>query len=141
VDDQIMTPPAERPVLLFDGDCGFCTTSANFIVRRIRPRSDVVPLQRADLAAYGITTAEALAAIRFVDADGRVFAGGAAISAVLRQGARGWRTLGTTLTLPGISWLVERLYSAVAKNRYRLPGGTPACRLTVDTAPPQPPPS
>ncbi|MBM3687146.1 MAG: DUF393 domain-containing protein, partial [Actinobacteria bacterium] len=41
-----------RPLMIFDGDCAFCTTSANFMRRRIRPRCDIEPWQRTDIAAF-----------------------------------------------------------------------------------------
>jgi predicted DCC family thiol-disulfide oxidoreductase YuxK len=117
------------PVLLFDGDCGFCSTSARFIVRWIKPRVSVVALQQVDLAAYGLTPEVAAASIQFVDAEGRVSAAGRAIAAMLRQAGPFWRAVAGVMALPGISWLVEVVYRFVAKHRYQLPGGTPACRL------------
>jgi predicted DCC family thiol-disulfide oxidoreductase YuxK len=117
------------PVLLFDGDCGFCSTSARFIVRWIKPKSSVVAFQRVDLEAYGLTTAVATASIQFVDAEGRVSAAGRAIAATLRQAGPIWRAAAAAMALPGVSWLVEVIYRFVAKHRYQLPGGTPACRL------------
>jgi len=33
------------------------------------------------------------------------------------------------IMLPGISWLAAKAYRLVANNRYRLPGGTPACAV------------
>ncbi len=133
--DHVITPPTPppvpipRPVLLFDGDCGFCSTSARFIVRRIKPRVGVVAYQHADLAAYGLTPKVAAHAIQFVDADGQVSAAGAAIAIMLRHAGQPWRAIATVLALPGISWLVELVYRFVARHRYQLPGGTPACRL------------
>ena len=41
-----------RALMIFDGDCAFCTTSANFMRRRIRPRCDIKPWQRTDIAAF-----------------------------------------------------------------------------------------
>ena len=47
----------QRPALVFDGDCGFCTRSAA-VARRVLPADcAVVPWQGADLASVG-TTAE-----------------------------------------------------------------------------------
>jgi predicted DCC family thiol-disulfide oxidoreductase YuxK len=47
-----------------------------------------------------------------------------------------WRLAGHVLLLPGVSAIAARVYSLVADNRSRLPGGTPACapRPPVDGA-------
>jgi predicted DCC family thiol-disulfide oxidoreductase YuxK len=122
-----MTPP--MPALLFDGDCGFCSTSARLIVTWIKPKAAVIALQNADLEAYGIPRKTAEASIQFVEADGRVSAAGRAIAAMLRRAGPFWRTVAAVMALPGVSWLVEVVYRFVAKHRYQLPGGTPACKL------------
>lgn len=118
-----------RPVLVFDGDCAFCSTCARFATRWIdrRHRYDVVAWQRLDLAQLGLTQAACIEAAWFVAADGSRHRGHRAISAALRHGAPGWRPLGVLLVAPGISWLAGRAYAWVSANRYRLPGGTAAC--------------
>ena len=96
------------PVLLYDGDCAFCTTCAQLVEKRIRADADVVAWQFADLAALGVTAEQA---------------------AMLCRAGRIWRIAGGVLLLPGISWPAARVYRLVAANRHRLPGGTPACKL------------
>jgi predicted DCC family thiol-disulfide oxidoreductase YuxK len=119
--------------LVFDGDCGFCTTSARFLERRVARRSAssfvVVPWQRADLAALGLTEEACAAAVQLVGDDGRTYAGGAAIAGALRAGRMPWPPVGRILGLPGIRGLAEVAYRWVAAHRYQLPGGTPACRM------------
>ncbi|MFD0774857.1 hypothetical protein ACFQZ2_13035, partial [Streptomonospora algeriensis] len=39
------------PVLVFDGDCGFCTSSARLARRFVEPRLRTVPWQVADLSS------------------------------------------------------------------------------------------
>jgi predicted DCC family thiol-disulfide oxidoreductase YuxK len=113
--------------LLFDGDCGFCTSSAR-VAARIAPAATVVPYQRADLAALGVSAVDAAAALQWVADDGRVAAGGAAVAGLLRGAGGGWAVLGRLLDLPGIRVLAGVVYRVVAAQRHRLPGGTPACR-------------
>ncbi|NDC10654.1 MAG: DUF393 domain-containing protein [Oxalobacteraceae bacterium] len=64
-----------RPLMIFDGDCAFCTTSANFMRRRIRPRCDIEPWQHTDIEAFGLTATECTTAVQFVTADRRVYSG------------------------------------------------------------------
>jgi len=118
------------PILVFDGDCGFCTTSARFMKRRVigRRPTTVAPWQQLDLAALGLTPDQCRAAVQWVGTDVQVACGHAAIAAALRAGHPVWRPVGVLLVAPGFSWLAQRLYTWTAAHRYALPGGTPACR-------------
>ncbi len=128
-----MTGDAERrPVLVFDGDCAFCTSSAH-LLERIGPKAEIVAWQHADLDALGITAAQATEAVQWIGADGAVRSGHEAIAAVLRAAGWPWRLAGRLITLPGISTLAAVTYRWIARNRYRLPGGTPACAVGQDT--------
>jgi predicted DCC family thiol-disulfide oxidoreductase YuxK len=115
-----------RPVLVFDGDCGFCTSSARAL-ERIGPGAEVVAWQLTDLADLGLTEPQAAEAVQWVEADGTVRRGHEAIAAALLGAGGPWRLAGRALLLPGLSPLAARVYRIVAANRHRLPGGTPAC--------------
>ena len=115
--------------LIFDGDCGFCTTSAGW-ARRIAPGIDVVPWQLTDLDALGVFEAAAREAVQYVDNDGHVSGGAAAIACLLVDRGSGWRLVGRLMLQPGVRSVAAWVYKKVADNRYRLPGGTPACRVT-----------
>lgn len=119
-----------RLVLVFDGDCGFCTSSARFLVRWVVRRGSprVVPWQLSDLDELGLTEDQCREAVQLVRPGGLVVSGHVAIAATLRAGHPVWRPLGTLLTAPGLSWLAARVYTWVSAHRYALPGGTPACR-------------
>ncbi|MGH3741565.1 MAG: thiol-disulfide oxidoreductase DCC family protein [Micromonosporaceae bacterium] len=120
---------SELPVFLYDGDCGFCTSCARFIQRRIRPRAAVVPWQRADLEALGVTPSRADAAVVWVGRDGVSADGPDAIALLLRNAGWLWRLVGSVLGLRPVSRLAWPIYRWVARNRDRMPGGTPACVL------------
>jgi predicted DCC family thiol-disulfide oxidoreductase YuxK len=122
---------AARPVLIFDGDCGFCTTCARFLQRWVVKggSTSVAPWQRLDLDELGLTPGQCRAAVQWVGEGGQLASGHSAIAATLRAGHPGWRPVGALLVAPGFSWLAERLYSWVAGHRDAMPGGTPACRV------------
>ena len=122
----------ERPLLLYDGDCAFCTKCAQLVERRIRPEAEIVAWQFADLPALGITGEQAADAVQWVQIDGTVRSGHEAIAAMLNTAGRAWGLIGRVLLLPGISWVAAKVYRLVARNRYRLPGGTPACALSPE---------
>ncbi|MFF5637080.1 thiol-disulfide oxidoreductase DCC family protein [Streptomyces sp. NPDC012825] len=118
-----------RPVLVYDGDCGFCTTAARFTERRVRPRCDVVPWQFADLGALGVTRERAAYEVLWVTPGGGVDGGARAVAKALVSAGGTWALLGRTLLLPGARWIARRVYRVVAAHRHRLPGGTPACAV------------
>jgi predicted DCC family thiol-disulfide oxidoreductase YuxK len=121
--------PSPRPVLVFDGDCGICTRLADVARDRVRVAAAIEPWQRLDLAAYGLTVEQCLLAAQFVHADGRIDSGERSIAAALIAGRPVFRPLGRFILLPGVVQLAGVVYRWVARNRDRLPGGTPACAL------------
>ncbi len=125
-----MREPTALPVLVFDGDCGFCTTSARFLARWVVKHGSVsiAPWQLLDLAGLGLTPDQCRAAVQWVDEEHQVAGGHLAIASVLRAGRPFWRPFGVLLAAPGLSRLGGLLYAWIADHRYALPGGTPACR-------------
>lgn len=117
-----------RPLLVFDGDCAFCTTWADR-GRRWLGLEHVEPWQFLDLDDIGLTRAECEQAVQWVTADGAHCAAEFAVIAALRHAGGKWAVLGAIMALPGIRQLSGAAYRLVAKYRHRLPGGTPACGL------------
>ncbi|MBG0817126.1 thiol-disulfide oxidoreductase DCC family protein [Planomonospora sp. ID82291] len=118
----------DRPVLIYDGDCGFCTASVRFAERRIGLRAEVTSWQSADLPALGATRERAEREVLWAE-HGRVHGGAQAVARLLIAAGAPWSTLGLALRLPPLRWAAHGLYRLVAANRHRLPGGTPACSL------------
>lgn len=121
-----------RPVLVFDGDCGMCSTSARLVERRLRrsPEDfDVAPSQDLDLAGLGLTQQQCDEALQWVAADGTIASGHSAVSSLLRA-SHGWaRPLGRLLEAPGARSVARVAYRWVARHRHRFPGGTPSCAV------------
>lgn len=125
----------ERPVLVYDGDCGFCTTSVRFVERRIPTSAEIVAFQFADLAALGTDVEQASHEVVWVSRDGRTYGGAQGIARLLVDAGGVWRPLGMIAMIPPFRWLAHGAYRLVADNRDRLPGGTPACALPPDRRP------
>lgn len=123
--------PPTPPVLIYDGDCAFCTASAHRIAQHWRRPATAVPWQRlgADgLRELGLGVAEVQSAAYWIDELGRAHRGHAAVARAL-VAAAGWRSLvGRAGLIPPVSWMAAGLYRLVARYRHRLPGGTDACR-------------
>lgn len=125
-----MSPgPVALPLLVFDGDCAFCSASVRVGQRWIKRMPVVQPYQFTDLVALGLTAEQCNEAVQFVAADGRVHAAHDAVSMLLRGAGKGWWVLGSLMRLPGVHWFSGVVYRWVARNRHRLPGGTAECTL------------
>ena len=121
--------PVPAPTLVFDGDCAFCTRSAE-VARRLLPADvRVEPWQFLDLAALGTTAARARHEVLWIGRDGAVAGGAAAVVGALRAAGLPWSPIGVLLSLPPLRWVAPVVYRLIADNRYRLPGGTAACRV------------
>jgi predicted DCC family thiol-disulfide oxidoreductase YuxK len=123
------TPEHARGVMIFDGDCGFCTTAIDWFTRVLPAPPATVPYQWADLAEYGLTESDTRERVWLVTA-ARQYGGHVAFAAVLRhQPTAGFRLLGALADIPPVSMIARVAYALVARYRHRLPGGTPACRM------------
>ncbi|MFC8918065.1 thiol-disulfide oxidoreductase DCC family protein [Streptomyces sp. NPDC057116] len=119
----------DRPVLVYDGDCGFCTTCVRFAERRLRPRCVSTPWQFADLDELGVSRQRAEYEALWVTPVGTVHGGSRAVAKLLLSSRGGWPVVGALLGLPGVRRAAHGVYRLVADNRHRMPGGTAACAL------------
>ncbi|HSN07035.1 MAG TPA: DCC1-like thiol-disulfide oxidoreductase family protein [Candidatus Angelobacter sp.] len=129
------------PVLVYDGDCAFCSTSVRWLESLFPGSFEAVPYQYADLGALGLDARACHERVQWVDAVtsrlARHETGARAVGDLLRRGGadRGGvlgavsRGLGGLARTRPTSWLAEGVYLLVAANRRRLPGGTPTCGL------------
>lgn len=124
-----VSPPASGSVLVYDGDCGFCSATARFLRRWVdrRERYAIEPWQALDLVSLGLTEAQCTDAAQFVAPGSPPRAGHRAIAAALREGEPPWRIAGRIITLGPIDRLSALVYRWVASHRQALPGGTTTC--------------
>jgi predicted DCC family thiol-disulfide oxidoreductase YuxK len=80
------------------------------------------------MAALGLTDADGMTQVWFVDSSKDLTGGAEAINRALRY-CYWLRPFTTFYSLPGIKQLQDWVYRWVAQNRYRLPGSTPQCKL------------
>lgn len=114
---------------LYDGDCAFCSTCARAAERWVAGTVRVVPWQRADLEALGVTAAECDESVQWVGPDGARSSGPEAIADVLRTGRTWARPLGRLLGLRLVLRVAWPAYRWVSAHRDRMPGGTATCAL------------
>jgi predicted DCC family thiol-disulfide oxidoreductase YuxK len=122
------------PVLVFDGDCAFCSSCVRFAERYLRQTLasggwQARPYQAADLAALGVTEERARREVLWVTPRGQVHGGAAAVAKLLLRSGNVWAYLGGLLELAPVRPAAALVYRWVADHRHRLPGGTKACSL------------
>lgn len=123
-----MQPP--RPAyLIFDGDCGFCTSTANAVVARSTVPIVAHAWQLTDVTRFGLTEQQTAARVYLVVGDEKF--GGHLAFAYLLFIQKNWalKAVGWLLTVPPLCWVESLGYALVARFRHRLPGGTPACKM------------
>ena len=105
-----------RPLVVYDGSCGFCRKWVLRLKRWDRDdRIDVLPLQdEAAPAAAQRSREELRRAAHVVLPDGRVYAGARAFREVCPY-LPGGHLVGAVLHLPGALWVAERLYRWIAR--------------------------
>lgn len=125
----------DRPLLIFDGDCGFCTRAVTLIFDRLRPRAEAVRYQSVDLGGCGTTADRARYEVLWHVPGEEVVGGVRAFSRLLRTCDQPWAAIGALLGVPPFRWVAHMVYRLIANNRHRLPGGTEACALRITGRP------
>lgn len=120
------TTPA---TLIFDGDCGFCTSTANFVVKHSSYPIVAHAWQLTDVSRFGLLEQQAAERVYF-SISGQNYGGHLAFAYILFvQDNWALKAIGWIMTVPPVCWLASIGYRLVARFRHRLPGGTPACKL------------
>lgn len=110
-----------RPVLLYDGDCGFCTQLVAKATARLDADVDYLPFQTAPLTTYGVSSAEARHSLHWVSVEGRIGHGSEAAARLLVSSGGAWALLGHLLLAPPFSFVAAGVYWLVARFRGHLP--------------------
>ena len=122
-----------KDYLLFDGDCGICTRSAE-IARKMDERFIIEPYQifpEIELKIFGITYAKCAKSVQVITRKGRVYSGAFAVNYFLWQRSHWPLLVGLIYAVP-VLLLIEVIgYRLVEKNRHRLSRwlGLKACLL------------
>ena len=122
------TRSAALGVLIFDGDCGFCTTAARKFGDLAGGSAQVAPWQSLELGDYGLTEAEASSAAYWVQ-NGTAYRGADAAAQALQVCNPALAFLGKVIAAPPFIWAARAIYPVIARYRHRLPGATDACRI------------
>lgn len=111
-------------MLVYDGDCGFCTSTARWVGGARAAWQELGP---DGLERLGLTVEDACGAAWWVDETGR-YRGHLALGRALAAAPGPRWLMGRALLVPPLRWVGAAVYPLVARWRSHLPGGTPACR-------------
>jgi len=112
--------PAEKPLLVYDGDCYFCVCWIRRWQQTIHDAVDVAPFQAVGARFAEDIPAECFqSAVRLIETDGRVSGGAEAISRMVAYGSGVGRGLALWFYrhLPGCAPLAELGYRVIARHR------------------------
>lgn len=118
----------EKPIIFFDGVCGLCNRTVDFLIRHDKDRQFLfAPLQ-------GETASRTLPATRTTQPDTIICKDGsklyyksdAVLHIMMRIGGI-WRLSGAVYIIP--KFIRDFFYDIVAGNRYRIFGKKESCRL------------
>jgi predicted DCC family thiol-disulfide oxidoreductase YuxK len=118
-----------RPVLLYDGNCGFCRRWVSRLQHWDRGRA-IDYVAAADRGAVAglppLSDATLDRAMHLVTPDGQVYPGARALGPLLAI-LPGGRLLAPLMRVPGVQPLADRVYAWVAAWRHRFGCGPTSC--------------
>lgn len=115
---RVQSPPP-KPLLLFDGDCRFCTLWVRRWQQITGARADYAPFQATEVAARfpELPSEQLVAAVHLIEPDGSVSRGAEAVFRALALNPRHARWRRWYETSPGFARLAEAAYRFVAEHR------------------------
>ncbi len=109
--------PPEKPLLLFDGDCGFCKRWIERWKSLTGGRVDYASSQEAGPRFPEISAEEFRRSVQLVLPDGRVFEGAEAVFVSLSFAPRRGCLLAAYRNVPGLAAVTEFAYGVIARHR------------------------
>ncbi len=109
-----------KPVLIYDGDCGFCLYWIKKWNRRTEDRVDYAPYQTVGQAYPQIASDQFERSVQLVKPDGEIVAGAKAVFETLACHPDSAWLLRTYKKYPLFAKVAESVYDCVAKNRHAL---------------------
>lgn len=113
--------PGEKPLMAWDGECGFCHY---WVIKWKLMMADNVtfkPFQDIYKDFPDVELKYFRQAIRFIDTDGKIYTGPAAVFQALHRYGNKWKwVMPVYAKLPPFRFLSDRFYAFVSKNRVKM---------------------
>lgn len=119
----------DRPVFLFDADCGVCQNSTEMMKKRINPPVDFRPYQNFDYAAFGITEKNLNEGPILVLTNSTFLIGPPGMATLLKLSTNPYRLMGRVMLLPGVKQFLTKIGPHLYAQRKYLPGASGSCAI------------
>ncbi len=119
---------SDIPLVVYDGDCGFCQRFVDWALRPHPARAVAKPWQSLDLAGLGLTAEQVATAVQWLAPDYRT-SGARAVADILRGQDGFRRALGLVISCPLVYPIAMLGYQLVARNRHRIRIGGTSCQI------------
>ncbi|HEY7160633.1 MAG TPA: DCC1-like thiol-disulfide oxidoreductase family protein, partial [Acidobacteriota bacterium] len=108
--------PSKKPLLIYDGDCGFCKLWIARWKQLTSDKIDYAPSQEVSSQFPEISEDDFRRSVQFVDADGTISKGAEAVLRSLSYANKNWM-LWCYKNIPGFAAISEWFYQFVARHR------------------------
>src|SRR5258705_10090747 len=117
-DIHVARPPP-KPLMIFDGDCNFCTLWIRRWQQMTGDAVDYLPSQDANVAAQfpEIPRERFETAVQLIEPDGTVYSGAEAVFRTLAKNPKWQWPLQAYKKIPALAGITEWAYRLVAENR------------------------
>lgn len=122
----------DKKLVIFDGDCGICTKTAEWIERKDKKeRLTVKPFQILDLDKYDLELEQVQSSVYFIN-EGKKIDKARAVYEILKQLTGFWGFLGAAASNSFIAWFSNPFYVLIARNRTKVSRmfGLDACKIS-----------
>lgn len=124
--------PTRHAIILFDGQCSFCSRSVQFIIKHDKAMLFKFTPSQSDIAqrikaAYNI---ENVTGTMILIRDGQVFTHSDAVLRIAGELNMPWKLASMFLIIPGC--IRNTMYRCVSANRKRLSKGRQTCMMPTD---------
>jgi predicted DCC family thiol-disulfide oxidoreductase YuxK len=112
-----VSAPPPRPLMIYDGTCGFCRHWIQAWARLTGSRVEYIASQDLDGRFPEIPPSAYDGAVQLIEPDGRVYAAAHAVLRAMREVPRYGLGYRLYCHLPPFAWLAERVYALIAAHR------------------------
>lgn len=114
----------KKDLVIFDGDCGICTKSAQMIQKRDMKlkRFDVKPYQVLDLPKIhiGLNEEKTTQSMYLITKEGSIYSHARAVLETAKRMGGFYSVIGFLFANNFFAWLLKPIYKLIAKNRAKI---------------------
>jgi predicted DCC family thiol-disulfide oxidoreductase YuxK len=112
-----MNEHPERPLVIYDGDCGFCRAWVDYWKKLTADRVLYSPFQQLSDPFHGITHWECATSVQLLLPDGKKFSGAHAVFNLLSIASERGLWIRIYESVPGVAPVTELFYRFIARHR------------------------